>query len=272
MTAEEPAPHERKRERTWRAPGSAQARSPGQRAHSAARGAHGAGRGGVAGGHPHAARADHRHGAADPSDLRRRLARLAVRHRDRRALRALLRAHLRRHHARPHRRRSGAGARSSSRSACRSASPSPTCSSARSARAPGRWASSPVSPCSPPRSWAAARCSRRRRARRPCWWPRSSRPRGSTSPARSTPWWEAPRRSLVGALLLPIDPVRLVREGLGPVLDRLAAVLGLDRRRARAPRRRATPSARWPRSAGSTPSTTTSPRRSPRPATPRASR
>jgi uncharacterized membrane protein YgaE (UPF0421/DUF939 family) len=32
---------------------------------------------------------------------------------------------------------------------------------------------------------------------------------------------------LVGALLLPIDPVRLVREGIGPVLDRLAAVLGL---------------------------------------------
>ena len=32
---------------------------------------------------------------------------------------------------------------------------------------------------------------------------------------------------LVGALLLPIDPVRLVREGLGPVVDRLAAVLGL---------------------------------------------
>jgi uncharacterized membrane protein YgaE (UPF0421/DUF939 family) len=29
----------------------------------------------------------------------------------------------------------------------------------------------------------------------------------------------------VGSLLLPIDPVRLVREGLGPVLDRLAAVL-----------------------------------------------
>ena len=32
---------------------------------------------------------------------------------------------------------------------------------------------------------------------------------------------------VVGALLLPIDPVRLVREGIGPVLDRLAAVLGL---------------------------------------------
>jgi uncharacterized membrane protein YgaE (UPF0421/DUF939 family) len=32
---------------------------------------------------------------------------------------------------------------------------------------------------------------------------------------------------LVGALLLPIDPVRLVREGIGPFLDRLAAVLGL---------------------------------------------
>ena len=32
---------------------------------------------------------------------------------------------------------------------------------------------------------------------------------------------------VVGALLLPIDPVRLVREGLGPVVDRLAAVLGL---------------------------------------------
>ena len=29
----------------------------------------------------------------------------------------------------------------------------------------------------------------------------------------------------VGALLLPVDPVRLVREGLGPVLDRLATVL-----------------------------------------------
>ena len=29
----------------------------------------------------------------------------------------------------------------------------------------------------------------------------------------------------VGSLLLPVDPVRLVREGLGPVLDRLAAVL-----------------------------------------------
>jgi uncharacterized membrane protein YgaE (UPF0421/DUF939 family) len=42
----------------------------------------------------------------------------------------------------------------------------------------------------------------------------------------------------VGSLLLPIDPVRLVREGLGPVLDRLAAVLGaigdaLERRDAR---------------------------------------
>src|SRR3954447_17550599 len=32
---------------------------------------------------------------------------------------------------------------------------------------------------------------------------------------------------VVGALLLPIDPVRLVREGVGPVLDRLAVVLGL---------------------------------------------
>jgi len=30
---------------------------------------------------------------------------------------------------------------------------------------------------------------------------------------------------VVGALLLPIDPIRLVREGLGPVLDRLAAAL-----------------------------------------------
>ena len=29
----------------------------------------------------------------------------------------------------------------------------------------------------------------------------------------------------VGSLLLPVDPVRLVREGLGPVLDRLAAAL-----------------------------------------------
>jgi uncharacterized membrane protein YgaE (UPF0421/DUF939 family) len=29
----------------------------------------------------------------------------------------------------------------------------------------------------------------------------------------------------VGSLLLPVDPVRLVREGLGPVLERLAAVL-----------------------------------------------
>jgi uncharacterized membrane protein YgaE (UPF0421/DUF939 family) len=31
---------------------------------------------------------------------------------------------------------------------------------------------------------------------------------------------------VVGALFLPIDPVRLVREGIGPVLDRLGAVLG----------------------------------------------
>jgi uncharacterized membrane protein YgaE (UPF0421/DUF939 family) len=30
---------------------------------------------------------------------------------------------------------------------------------------------------------------------------------------------------VIGALLLPIDPIRLVREGLGPVLDRLAAAL-----------------------------------------------
>ena len=30
---------------------------------------------------------------------------------------------------------------------------------------------------------------------------------------------------VIGAVLLPIDPVRLVREGLGPVLDRLAAAL-----------------------------------------------
>jgi uncharacterized membrane protein YgaE (UPF0421/DUF939 family) len=30
---------------------------------------------------------------------------------------------------------------------------------------------------------------------------------------------------VVGALLLPVDPVRLVREGLGPVVDRLAAAL-----------------------------------------------
>jgi uncharacterized membrane protein YgaE (UPF0421/DUF939 family) len=42
----------------------------------------------------------------------------------------------------------------------------------------------------------------------------------------------------VGSLLLPIDPVRLVREGLGPVLDRLATVLdaigdALERRDAR---------------------------------------
>jgi uncharacterized membrane protein YgaE (UPF0421/DUF939 family) len=31
---------------------------------------------------------------------------------------------------------------------------------------------------------------------------------------------------IVGALLLPIDPVRLVRDGLAPLLDRLAAALG----------------------------------------------
>ena len=31
---------------------------------------------------------------------------------------------------------------------------------------------------------------------------------------------------VIGALLLPIDPIRLVRENLGPVLDRLAAALG----------------------------------------------
>jgi uncharacterized membrane protein YgaE (UPF0421/DUF939 family) len=31
---------------------------------------------------------------------------------------------------------------------------------------------------------------------------------------------------IVGALLLPVDPVRLVREGLAPLLDRLAAALG----------------------------------------------
>lgn len=42
----------------------------------------------------------------------------------------------------------------------------------------------------------------------------------------------------VGALVLPVDPVRLVREGLGPVLDRLATVLdaiadALERRDAR---------------------------------------
>jgi uncharacterized membrane protein YgaE (UPF0421/DUF939 family) len=42
----------------------------------------------------------------------------------------------------------------------------------------------------------------------------------------------------VGSLLLPVDPVRLVREGLGPVLDRLAAALhgiadALDHREAR---------------------------------------
>jgi len=42
----------------------------------------------------------------------------------------------------------------------------------------------------------------------------------------------------VGSLLLPVDPVRLVREGLGPVLDRLATVLdaiadALERRDAR---------------------------------------
>jgi uncharacterized membrane protein YgaE (UPF0421/DUF939 family) len=30
----------------------------------------------------------------------------------------------------------------------------------------------------------------------------------------------------VGALVLPVDPIRLVRENIGPVLDRLAAVLG----------------------------------------------
>jgi uncharacterized membrane protein YccC len=43
---------------------------------------------------------------------------------------------------------------------------------------------------------------------------------------------------VVGSLLLPVDPVRLVREVLGPVLDRLAAVLeaiadGLEHRDAR---------------------------------------
>ena len=42
----------------------------------------------------------------------------------------------------------------------------------------------------------------------------------------------------VGSLLLPVDPVQLVREGLGPVLDRLAAALhgiadALDHREAR---------------------------------------
>jgi uncharacterized membrane protein YgaE (UPF0421/DUF939 family) len=31
---------------------------------------------------------------------------------------------------------------------------------------------------------------------------------------------------VVGSLLLPVDPVRLVREGLGPLLDRLGTVLG----------------------------------------------
>ena len=116
---------------------------------------------------------------------------------------------------------------------------------------------------------AAARVAGR--APRPCWWPRSSRPRDSTSTAPSTPWSAAARALAVGALLLPVDPVRLVREGLGPVLDRLAAVLeaiadALEHRDA------ARRSGRSSRSAGSMPSTTTSPRRSRRPATPPASR
>ena len=77
---------------------------------------------------------------------------------------------------------------------------------------------------------------------------------------------------LVGALLLPIDPVRLVREGLGPVLDRLAAVLGPDRRRAGAPRRARRRPGAGRGGAARRPVRPPHARRSPRPATPRASR
>ena len=77
---------------------------------------------------------------------------------------------------------------------------------------------------------------------------------------------------VVGSLLLPVDPVRLVREGLGPLLDRLA-----HSPRTRSATRSSTEtlarrSGRSPPSAGSMPSTTSSPQRWPRPATPRASR
>jgi uncharacterized membrane protein YgaE (UPF0421/DUF939 family) len=54
---------------------------------------------------------------------------------------------------------------------------------------------------------------------------------------------------VVGSLLLPVDPVRLVREGLGPLLDRLGTVLGaigdaLERRDAREAERALTAVAR----------------------------
>ena len=76
---------------------------------------------------------------------------------------------------------------------------------------------------------------------------------------------------IVGALVLPVDPVRLVREGLGPVLDRLAAALrriaGALENRDEAEAERALASV-----SRLDPAYDTSPRRSPRRATRRAYR
>ena len=79
--------------------------------------------------------------------------------------------------------------------------------------------------CSPPRSSAAARCRRRRRAPRRCWWPRSSRRRRARLPRSLDAPLEAPRRSSSARCCYPIDPDAALREGVGPVVDRLAAAL-----------------------------------------------
>ena len=112
MSAEEPSPGGPGEEpRVRAAPGEPPSRPRSAAPPSASRRArelHRAGRRGLAGGHSRPARAHHGHGAADPPDVGRRLARVAHRDRAGRALHALLRAHLRRHHARPHRRRAPA--------------------------------------------------------------------------------------------------------------------------------------------------------------------
>ena len=189
------------------------------------------------------ARAHHRHGPADPPDLGRRVARLAGRHGAARALAALLRPDLGGDHARPDGRRAP-----------------PPRRGARHRRVGGDRDRGPARGSDRHRHLAGGRghrlamlaatlvgggrCSRHRRAPRRCWWPRSSRPRGLRLRPRPRRPCGKRHGALVGSLLLPVDPVRLVREALGPVLDRLVAVLDESRTRSSSATPRGRPRAR----------------------------
>ena len=127
----------------------------------------------------------------------------------------------------------GGGRPSSSSAVTLGGSPPPTCwrSSSAPARRSSRWrcSSRSGSACSS----GPARCSSTRSRSRPCSCSRSRRrPAGSRSRARSTRWSAASSRWPVAAVVLPADPLRLLRDAARPVLDELCGDAARHRGRA----------------------------------------